>query len=40
LDEDDFADPDSVARLAAAGKMSPAEFTDKFAYLIKDPPVR
>ena len=40
LSEDDFADSDRVARLAAAGKMSPAEFKDKFAYLIKDPPVR
>lgn len=33
LDRDDFARPERVARLAAAGHMTPEEFTAKFAYL-------
>ncbi len=40
LEDADFGDPKSVARLATIGRMPPAEFDRKFRYLINDPPVR
>jgi len=40
LDPADFEDPEHVAKLAAAGKLSPEEFESRFRYLTLDPPVR
>jgi 6-phosphofructokinase len=40
IEESDFADPRTVARLATAGKMSVEEFEKRFRYLTKDPPIR
>ncbi len=40
LEEADFADPKSVARLATIGKMSAQDFDRRFRYLTNDPPVR
>lgn len=40
LDESDFADPRTVARLATVGRLSPKEFERRFRYLTQDPPVR
>jgi len=40
LDPSDFEDRETVETLAAAGKMTPEAFEERFRYLILDPPVR